>query len=94
MARKIENYSVPELVAGFSNKWRVPIIELGESLEFYPYITFDGGEGYRIWFKGAVNKFSVEKLSKKVLINPDEYLGLYQLKQLEEAQRGDFHHEV
>lgn len=91
MSRKMESYTIPELVAIFANKWKLEILDSKHTLKKYPSITQDNPGEYYIWFKGALNPFTMEKLSKKVMIHPDEYLGQYQLNQLIAASKGEYH---
>jgi hypothetical protein len=94
MARKLESYSIQELVIAFANKWKLDILDSKTAIKKYPCIVNDKPGEYYIWFKGAVNPFTIEKATKKVLIRPDENLGKYQINQLIEASKGTYTHPV
>lgn len=90
MSKKLDNYSIPELVGMFANKWKLDIVIMESDIIRLPAITHNGN-GYKIYFKGALSRVTSEKLSKKVLIQPDRYLNKYQLKQLVAAVKGEFY---
>lgn len=98
MSKKLDNYSVPELVGMFAGKWNLEIIDRIELCNKLPVIVQEyssssasGYSNYKVYFKGALSRVTSEKLSKKVLISPDRYLNKYQLKQLVAAVKGEFY---
>lgn len=90
MSRKMESFSVPELVEMFATKWKLDVVPSLDKATKLPVIVNDPA-GYRIYFKGAVNKFSYDKLTKSMLIKPDRYLSKYRLNQIVAASKGEYH---